>query len=449
MSTATAWQTHGCYSLDSTQYYNMPWDAARRGCHDDKISLDHRDPSAPVRNILKRMFDLRRSFPVLQDGFFLQQLSNQTWEVLYPGSSGVATETGLWSVLRNGYPGVQSLTNEPITNDTVPQHAFSGLNSLSNLTQSAAVQPEPASPVWLVYTNLNASKTYLFDCSDNATDLNSTSMMAPFPHGTTVKNLLPPYQEHTLVSSTRALGISNSSENNGCLESLKMMAYDYRAYVPIDLWTGPKPMITHFSPGHDARIVSKSADISATEDLEVRLEFSTAMECENVTSSITFTSKTDSGAYPYIDLNSVECSQVDQQESNLVGEVISAWAWSATIKGLAHGVHRMTVDHPKAATASQRDSTTGARDHFLFRVGQANNPIVFTRSANYSSTLLGNAHHGRLLLNHSAAGADLYRYSLDFGDTFTEWTPYLGGAEEISAHSQSNKKKTWQGEHVR
>lgn len=59
MSTATAWQTHGCYSLDSAQYYEMPLESARHGCTDDTVSYDHRDPSAPVRNILRHMFQLR------------------------------------------------------------------------------------------------------------------------------------------------------------------------------------------------------------------------------------------------------------------------------------------------------------------------------------------------------------------------------------------------------
>ena len=98
MSSATAWQTHGCYHLDSTQYFKMPLDAARRGCEDNTNSYDHRDPSAPMRNILKRMTHLRDLYPVLLDGYFLQQLSNQTVEIVYPGSSGVQTETGMWSV---------------------------------------------------------------------------------------------------------------------------------------------------------------------------------------------------------------------------------------------------------------------------------------------------------------------------------------------------------------
>lgn len=78
MSTATAWQMHGCYSLDSTQYFNMPLEAAKHGCGDDTVSYDHHDPSAPVRNIVRHMFHLRETYPVLHDGAFLQQLSNRT-----------------------------------------------------------------------------------------------------------------------------------------------------------------------------------------------------------------------------------------------------------------------------------------------------------------------------------------------------------------------------------
>jgi alpha-1,3-glucan synthase len=34
MSPATAWMTHGCFQLDSSQYYKWPITAGREGCHD-------------------------------------------------------------------------------------------------------------------------------------------------------------------------------------------------------------------------------------------------------------------------------------------------------------------------------------------------------------------------------------------------------------------------------
>lgn len=432
MSTATAWQTHGCYRLDSSQYYHMPWDAARHACNDDSVSSDHRDPAAPVRNILKHMFHLRKSYPVLNDGFFLQQLSNQTWELIYAGSSGVATETGLWSVMRSGISGIQNLTT---------------------IDEGARNQTQPATPVWLVYTNLNVSQTYQFDCRDNATDMNSSSLIAPFPHGGTVKNLLYPFDEHVLERSTQVLGISGSTDFSGCLSQLSMKAYDFRAYVPIDRWIGPKPAITKFLPGHDVRLLSNNPDSSGTEDIRVAINFSTDMDCESVTDSVTFTSRTETGIYPYIDHDSVQCGHVHETaDSSWVAEMPSAFSWSATVRNVSNGIHRMSVDRPSAATtAGQGENiTTEALDHFLFRVGQANNPMVFTRSANYSSTLLTNSSHGQITLNHSAAGADLYRYSTNFGASFSDWTPYQSGLVAVSAHPASHStRKTWDGEHVR
>ena len=97
MSPSKAWQMHGCYRLGSAQYFEFPLEAARTGCDDEWNSLDHRDPSSPVRNIIKSMYFMRDRFPVLNDGYFLQQLSNRTRDVQYPGSNGTTTETGIWS----------------------------------------------------------------------------------------------------------------------------------------------------------------------------------------------------------------------------------------------------------------------------------------------------------------------------------------------------------------
>ena len=228
MSTATAWQDHGCYSIGSAQYFNWPVESARTGCHDDSVSYDHRDPSAPVRNVMRHMYWLRDNYPVLHDGAFLQQLSNLTEEVTYPGSSGVPTETGLWSVVRMGFPGLQTL--------------------------SGSGQGE--TPVWMIYSNLNRSRTYEFDCRDNTTGLHTTSLISPFDQGTAVKNLFSPYDELTLGTSTTFLGVNGSTKPNGCVEGLHMDAYGFRAYVPVENWVGPRPVITKFLPGHDARLES-------------------------------------------------------------------------------------------------------------------------------------------------------------------------------------------------
>ena len=420
MSSATAWQTHGCYSLDSTQYYQMPLEAARYGCSDDTVSHDHRDPSAPVRNIIRHMLKLREKFPVLNDGFFLQQLSNQTEEIVYPGSSGVVTETGMWSVMRSGFAGVQVLPDTG-TGD---------------------------GPIWIVYSNLNRSRTWEFDCKNNGSDLSTTALIAPYKSGTTVKNLLYPFDEQTLEDSPRYLGINGSTGPNGCLASLDMVAYDFRAYVPVDYWVAPEPMITKFSPGHDARLFSK-VGADGTEDIDVQLQFSTKMNCESVTNSITFNSTTENAnKSPSIDRNSVKCgASEDVTNSLFVGAIQSTWQWSATLTGVANGVHALTVHNASAASGG---ASTNSIDRFLLRVGQPNNPVIFPRAANFSQTLLSKSNSGSLTLNHNAAGADMFRYSTNFGSSFSDWMPYRGGKEEIQKQPWSGTSlQAWDGEHVR
>lgn len=56
MSSSPAWQIHGCYQLGVSTYRKFPLQKALHGCHDDWNSLDHRDPTAPIRLISKHMF---------------------------------------------------------------------------------------------------------------------------------------------------------------------------------------------------------------------------------------------------------------------------------------------------------------------------------------------------------------------------------------------------------
>jgi alpha-1,3-glucan synthase len=139
---------------------------------DDNISLDHRDPSHPIRGLVKLMNEMRQNYPVLNDGYYLQQLSNKTYDIYLPGSNGTPTETGLWSVLRSRFVGVQDFTGIGQGNQSV----------------------------WLVYQNDNQTIDYQFNCTGD------DAFISPFDAGTTVKNLLPPYDEYTLVNSSTMLG---------------------------------------------------------------------------------------------------------------------------------------------------------------------------------------------------------------------------------------------------
>ncbi|KMU73721.1 cell wall alpha-1,3-glucan synthase mok11 [Coccidioides immitis RMSCC 3703] len=75
--------------------------------------------------------------------------------------------------------------------------------------------------------------------------------------------------------------------------------------------------------------------------------------------------------------------------------------------------------------------------------------MVFTRAANYSRTLLHRNEKGHLYVAHHAAGADSYRYSTNWGSTWSDWLPYKGGNDTLNKQGWSGtKKQQWIGEHV-
>jgi alpha-1,3-glucan synthase len=93
--------------------------------------------------------------------------------------------------------------------------------------------------------------------------------------------------------------------------------------------------------------------------------------------------------------------------------------------------------------------STGSVDKFIFRVGQPENPIVFPMQANYSLSLLHQDANGSLYVSHKAAGADSWRYSLDW-TTYSDWIPYTGGNSTLlnAKNWTGTKLQAWTGEHV-
>ena len=175
MASQRAWQLHGCYHLGQTVYVDIPFNSSGYGCVDDSVSLDHRDPSHPIRNVLKRMYELRRQYPTLNDGYNLITLSNRTYNIFLPGSQGLASPFGIWSVYRGRTKGVQD---------------FAGI-------------AQGNQGVWLVYHNENKTVDYRFDC---ASTNRSAPLISAFPAGTVVKNLFYPYEELSLEPSTFTYG---------------------------------------------------------------------------------------------------------------------------------------------------------------------------------------------------------------------------------------------------
>ena len=323
MTSAQAWQDHGCYKLNSTQYFNFGelLDRGGKGCSFDQNSLDHRDASSEVLNFHKNMYFIRDTYPSARDGFVLQKLSNITQQIFLVGSNGTPTEIGMWSVARSPLNAAQD---------------FSKVNAAGNLT------------VWLLYTNMNADMEYTFDCNDP-----ENALLAPYFSGTTVKNLFWPYEEHTLTTSTVEFYKNGSAPFFGCLSSLKMNAWSFKAFVPKENWLQMYPVITSFSPGHDARImVNGTSPIS----MPIEFKFSQNMSCDSVTNGLNIISRTERGIKAAIRSGSVSCTQLSPAENpKYEGGIGSSWSWSATLENVYDGVHQLTLTN---VSNSARTDTT-------------------------------------------------------------------------------------------
>lgn len=411
MSSSNAWQSHGCYNLGVSQYFNFPINAAAKGCRDDSASIDHRDPSHLIRNIIKSMYALRRNYPVLNDGFFLQSLSNLTRQTFLPGSNGTATEVGLWSTVRDFKNGVQNQENGAGTN----------------------------SSVWLVYHNDGQKVNYKFDCSSNA-----TALLSPYPGGTTVKNLLAPYEEIKLKDGPRKLFLAGSQELNGCLDNHELEPWAFKAYVPIEHWMGnPPPTLTKFVPGHDARILAK-ANTGNTVDIE--FQFSRDMDCDFITKNLLINSTTTEVFSAQIDVGSVVCENfTDTDSTKFAAQVPSVWSWKARLIDVPTGIHALTIANARTADGS---GSTEATDRLMIRVGLADNPMVFPRSADYSREVLS-ADGKDLAIVHRASGADKWRYSTNWASSWSDWMDYDGKNATVKKLPWSGTKlQEWKGEHV-
>ena len=98
MTSSQAWKLHGCYTLNSKQYFNIALGKSFLGCCDDWNALD---PTTDTRHIFARFFQLRTIYGALQDGFNLFQHGNWSYFIDRAGSNGARTEIGLWSVSRS------------------------------------------------------------------------------------------------------------------------------------------------------------------------------------------------------------------------------------------------------------------------------------------------------------------------------------------------------------
>ncbi|KAJ3745953.1 hypothetical protein EV360DRAFT_90027 [Lentinula raphanica] len=114
--------------------------------------------------------------------------------------------------------------------------------------------------------------------------------------------------------------------------------------------------------------------------------------------------------------------------------------WNAPLVGLPDGALENQVLNP----ASMGGVATGATDHLLLRIGLPNNGMIFPENDN-SSALVVSANtsaSNTFSYTYSAFGADSFRYSLDFGITWTNWTDW----EDMTINTDDFWKKQNNGD---
>lgn len=316
MTSNKAWQRHGCYHLGADALLDLPISRASLGCLDDWNSLDHFDPTADVRRLYKQFFDLRASYPVLNDGFSLVQNGNWTYEDFLPFSNGTPTERGLWSLSRGGLSPLQNFTY----NDTV----------------------------WLVYTNENTTVSYSGNCASGS----GTPISGPYQAETVVRNLLYPFENYTLGALNTSFFFNGEAPYFGCIESLTMQPYDFKALVPTSNWIQPIPALTKFTPGHDARI-GVDDNSTSPNSIDIQIEFSDLMNCNSVTQSMNFTlaSSGKGSTTPSVDANSIQCQTIPPENITpafVIGATVSAWYWKGTIDNVVDGILTITINNPQS-----------------------------------------------------------------------------------------------------
>ncbi|KZT26358.1 glycosyltransferase family 5 protein [Neolentinus lepideus HHB14362 ss-1] len=407
MMSNKAWQRHGCYSLGSDQFFGFALEKTLLGCKDDWNSLDHFDPTADSRRVYSQFMYLRTVYNSLQDGFNLVQRGNWTYFIGLPGSNGTLTEKGLWSVSRSGISGVQNLTGTH------------------------------TDQVWILYTNENVTRTWTYDCSS------PLWISTPYQGGTTVRNLFAPYETYTLQNSLSSYYNNSLAPYYGCLGSVTMDPYGFKALVPENEWVAPPPALTKFSPGHDARIQAEAGDANAT-SIDIRFEFNVEMSCTSVTNALSFNmSSSGQGGTPTFDQNAVQCGNVtNPAPARIPGADTSAWYWQVTLTNVPDGLLTLTLNNP---TTNDGTASTNSIDHLIVRKGSSKNVIVFPES-DYDSSSFSFV-NGKYNFTHKAFGADMFRYSWNFGQNWTQWQNWES-VTLIEKDLFDNSENWWQGEHI-
>jgi alpha-1,3-glucan synthase len=186
------------------------------------------------------------------------------------------------------------------------------------------------------------------------------------------------------------------------------------------------------------------------EMLQMQLHFSTEMDCQQVSAAISFSSTTGDGSVPEIQNDTIKCLQaLPSNVSDLNAVVPTTWEISFNITNVANGIHTLSVNNASSADATM---FTNSMDNFLFRIGQSDNPMVFPYSANYSSSLYFKDGVNRTYINHKAVGVDKFRYSTNWGSSWSSWLQYDATNTNTTIIPQAwtgTSAQSWSGDHIK
>ena len=148
-----------------------------------------------------------------------------------------------------------------------------------------------------------------------------------------------------------------------------MTSFGYKAYVPIEKWLRPSPVITYFSPGHDYRLLSNSSHDEQNTVL-IELHFSDEMNCGSVVRAISTSSTTEDGSVASLDKDSVNCriehdtkTFVSQHTGQITGQIPSAWKLTAKLVNVSDGVHSVTISNATTEIGNASTSVSDSLSH--------------------------------------------------------------------------------------
>ncbi|KAJ3124816.1 Cell wall alpha-1,3-glucan synthase ags1 [Nowakowskiella sp. JEL0407] len=385
MATSYAWQAHGCFKGNaSVQYNQMPFGKIRKGCEDETQSHDHFDQTSPDYAFVKMLYSLRETYPILVDGFLLTEISNITTKVVLPGSRGVPSEFGLFTMSK------KFMQNTPFYN-------------AANAKDS----------VWFLFSNINETRVYTADCNSN------NGILSSYPAGTVLVNILPPFDTITLANSAVA--------GQGCIGSISMEPYGFRAYTAQANVKPLKSYILSATPPHDSRVVRTSSIPQKQMKYQVSFTLSGKNQCAQLTDDISLASHSVPGQATSGSLNkqSVVCRDLTGAQSPPVTlswwSPPATWVWTGSFESLSDGIHEILI----SGKTFEFDNS-GVPTRYIFRIGDENNVMAFPKKI-YSEKLLS-VLNGEIGINHqTVVGADKFRVSLDYGKSwsnYTQWTPW-------------------------